>query len=723
MLDCSRARVCRRLHRFKPIGSGKYGLLLLGLSACTSIPDRRYAIRSIDVEGNSAIGADEIEESMASRESPRFLGFFGGVLYDHQVFNRYVLEADLQRIERYYRSRGFYRARVRAGRVAYWGDRHVKVSIIVEEGAPVVVGRVDVHGLDGLELPLATECREASLLVLGVGDRFEEEQFAETSEGIRRVLSDQGYAYASVRRRARVDLPRSLASVGYWVTPGPRARFGEVTIEGLGPIPEAPVRRALDITRGEPYSESALESAEQAVLGLGVFSSVSVKPDLPRRGRRKARRNAEALPTSVPVRVVVAPSKLRSVRLGGGLHADTLRTDVHLTVGWEHRNLLGGLQNFLIEAVPGIVLYPTRIPELEAPDRLLLQGRVRSELRQPSFLEARTNALLRAQASVYPVLLSQDPDPGAPILGYQDFRVGAGLERQYKRLYGSLSHNVQVSRPFTYAGTLDPDLGTAIVSYPELLNKLDFRDDDVQPHSGAYFQNTLQAAGVGGDARDVKIEPEARFFVPLGRHLTLALRGALGFLFAQNYGDTVAPNAATGQPGDATRAEWVEDVQLMFLRGLFSGGPISNRGYRAREIGPHGVVPFFNPGQSSAEISGSCLPDSPDFSRARCELPLGGFTLWEASIELRFPLLGPLRGALFTDASDVSPELVSFRFDRPHLSSGFGFRYETPVGPIRLDIGYRIPGVQAPADASGEGVPDETFGLPIAVALGIGVPF
>ena len=36
-------------------------------------------------------------------------------------------------------------------------------------------------------------------------------------------------------------------------------------------------------------------------------------------------------------------------------------------------------------------------------------------------------------------------------------------------------------------------------------------------------------------------------------------------------------------------------------------------------------------------------------------------------------------------------------FDRPHLSCGAGARYDTPVGPIRLDIGYRIPGAQFPA--------------------------
>jgi len=45
------------------------------------------------------------------------------------------------------------------------------------------------------------------------------------------------------------------------------------------------------------------------------------------------------------------------------------------------------------------------------------------------------------------------------------------------------------------------------------------------------------------------------------------------------------------------------------------------------------------------------------------------------------------------------------------------------VGPIRLDAGYRVPGLQAPADATDEGIPTTTFGLPIALSFGIGEAF
>jgi len=377
-----------------------------------------------------------------------------------------------------------------------------------------------------------------------------------------------------------------------------------------------------------------------------------------------------------------------------------------------------------VEFVPGGVIFPTRLPDLETPERLLPQARLRLEFRQPGFLEARTAGVLRAEASLAPVLLSSTREDGAPILGYRDLRTSAGLERSlFWRLNGTLSQNVQVSDPFSYAGTLDPYLNTAVVSYPELFLRLDARNDRLEPTKGIYASTSLQVAGLGGDARDVKVQPEVRVYVPI-RPMTFAARGTLGLLFAENYGDTVVTNAFTGD-GGTSRGAWVRDIQLMYLRGFFGGGPGSNRGYGQREIGPHGAVPFYNPGQSSQDPTASCdTSQNPGTGPlpSNCDLPLGGFSLWEASVELRFPLLGPLRGAWFVDAGDVSPYQLSVRWDRPHLSMGLGLRYSTPIGPVRFDVGYRVPGLQAPASAD-ESEPDELFGLPVAVSIGIGEPF
>jgi len=694
---------------------------LLCSVGCTTVPDGRSAVKSVDLSGNDVIDSDELREKLATTSSPKFLGLFRGIVYDYSVFDRFVLERDLQRIERYYRAVGYYHARVRAGRVSYVERNKVRIDIRIEEGEPVLVERVDVHGLEGLppervkRIIRRVQRRLCSKTGCGAkaGARpFEEERFVKAGEFLAHEVGDEGYAYATVQRAADVDLPKNRVAVGYFVELGKKARYGKVTIVGLGKVPEEPVRRALNLTPGQPYSRSELDLAERALLDLNVFSSVVITPTIDKT-------EAGVENPTIPLKVTVETAKLKAVHIGGGAQTDSLQTDLHLVGGWENRNFLGGLRSISFEAKPGVVLYPTRFPTFDSPRHLLPKLKLNAQFRQPGFIEARTGFFTQLEGSRAPVIY-QSHQVSDQVLGYDDARIGAGVDRSFNslRLYGSFAHTVQYDRPFMYLGTMDPDLHPVVISYPKLFLALDLRDEKIHPHEGGYVSTELQVAGVGGSAVDVKTTSEVRGYVPLARKWTLAARVNVGLLFAQNYGDTIeaTANGASYEDDPSRRPGWVRDIQLMFLRGFFAGGLGSNRGYALREIGPHGIVP-----QATSTLANTnCTEQQQD---PNCNLPLGGFTLWEASLELRYPISGPFSGAFFTDTADVSPKPVNFRLNRPHLSVGVGFRYDTPVGPIRFDAGYRVPGLQAPADASGEGVPNTTFGLPLALSFGIGEAF
>ena len=139
-------------------------------------------------------------------------------------------------------------------------------------------------------------------------------------------------------------------------------------------------------------------------------------------------------------------------------------------------------------------------------------------------------------------------------------------------------------------------------------------------------------------------------------------------------------------------------------------------------------MPFLNPATARQQIALGCDPNvlktqkTPD---PKCLAPIGGFTQWEASMEVRFDLSGAFGAALFCDAADVSAEEWDFRFAYLHLACGAGARYDTPVGPIRLDIGYRIPPLQVLGYKNDpEAVVQPTiFGAPIAISFGIGESF
>ena len=231
-----------------------------------------------------------------------------------------------------------------------------------------------------------------------------------------------------------------------------------------------------------------------------------------------------------------------------------------------------------------------------------------------------------------------------------------------------------------YLGTMDPDLHPVVISYPKLLLALDLRDQQVHPHGGGYVSSELQVAGVGGSAVDFKTVNEIRGYLPLSRKWTLAARVNVGLLFAKNYGSTIeaTSNGANYEDDPAIRPGWVRDIQLMFLRGFFAGGAGSNRGYALREIGPHGIVP-----QATSTLANTNCTESPD--NPDCNLPLGGFTLWEASLELRFPISGAFSGAFFTDTADVSTKNSqlppqSAALERRHRLSLRHTRWPDPLG-------------------------------------------
>lgn len=674
--------------------------------ACRSVPEGRTAVDSLTVRGARAVSERDIAGKIATTASPRFLGVFQGVVYDYMVFDRNVFQRDLARVEALYRSKGYYDAQARAGRVHWRSKDHVRIEIVVDEGEPVVVKSVRVEGLDGLPDGIVRVVRRAADGALPLDAPFEEEAFDASVGAVRRALTDRGYAYAKVTNDASVDLVRHRADVVLSVTPGETSVFGPVTIEGLGELPEKSIRRTIDIAPGEPYSEAALDEAQQALLELGVFASVEMRPDL---SRPEAR--------AVPVTVSVEPARLRTLRVGGGLEFDALKADVHGVFGWESRNFLGGLRSFSVQVKPGVVLYPLRFNNLVAPERLLPEGRVRLELRQPGFLEARTNAFVRPELNVQALLFDSNPPPGAPVIGYGEARGGVGVDRTIGRLFAALSYNVQGAYPFAYVGARDPTLGPLIISYPELVTHLDLRNDRIHPRRGVWVGNTLQVAGgpFGGQAADVKVQPDVRGYVPVSRHVVLALRASVGMLFPRDYGGHVRqPQSVFDASEERTR-----DFQLTFFRGFFSGGPSSNRGYPLRGIGPHAIVPFISPSMEVQRLGEAC---GGEFD---CRTPTGGFTLWEANAELRFDLEGPLSAALFCDASDVSPQVADLRLTHLHLSCGAGARYDTPVGPVRLDVGYRLPGLQVIGGLTPDERAPKTFplGIPIAVSVGIGEAF
>ncbi|MEZ4225437.1 MAG: POTRA domain-containing protein [Polyangiaceae bacterium] len=697
------------------------GGLVLALSGCRSLPPQRDVVKDVEFVGVGSVDEDALREGLATAGSPRFLGLWDGLFFDYEIFDENVLARDLERVERFYRARGFYEARVTAGRIFRVDDHHVRVEIHVEEGQPVRVRNASLTGIERVPLEVSARALVLFRERMEEGRFFDEKEFEETAKRLGELLGDAGYAFAEVDYRAKVDVAQGAADVEFRVRPGEVARYGRVRILGLSAIPEAPVRANLDIAEGRRYSRRELDDAREALLALGRFSSVEIRED-------------KSNPASgvVPITALVRESSLRTIRLGGGARFDVLRLSNHLRVGWEHKNFLGGMQQFSVEARPGVVYFPTRIGRFQEPTRLLPENTVRAELRQPSFLEGRTTGFIAGEYSITPLLypLPEQVDVESErIIGYHSIKAQTGVERAFfsHKLYLTPSYNWEANFPFTYQGGIPDGLETVRVAFPELLAILDLRDDRIQPHRGAYLSNSLQYASkiFGGVVSDLRVKPELRTYLPISRRVTLATRTTFGFLFPFDYGATLDPDDPTYSQ-DPTNPSVIRDQHKLLFRVFYSGGPNSNRGYPFRGVGPHGPVGFLVPTGENCSTDRNGVKVAIEDLPAACIRPIGGLTLWEASMEVRFPITGPLEAATFVDASDVTRNVADLRFTVPHLSAGPGLRYMTPVGPFRLDVGYRIPGLQQIGETDlqvDEGDPGTVFGLPIAIHIALGEAF
>jgi outer membrane protein insertion porin family/translocation and assembly module TamA len=734
--------IAARMRAARAVIAASLAVGALGCGArppCNPVDARGCIIEKVRIlqhreAGGGRVSTDDVADRLATAESSLLVtkttvDIFrekGPLFFRYERFDRLVLERDLERVERVYRARGFYEAKVRAARVIRSGESTVTVEIEVDEGPPTRLAKVALEPADATK-PLPSEPADLDNAILeakadlAIGAPLDEDTLETAKRKIARAMTDRGYAYAEVAARAIVDLATHSATVTLSVSPGPICTFGAVTIEGLGDLPEAPVRAALGVVRGRRFSTERLDAGQTALAELGVLSSIQVEV-------MRAPPSVAPDPV-VPVRYVVQPGSLRSVQVGGGAELGG-RVQAHLVTSWEHKNFLGGLRRFATAARTGVVLYPLQLTNWNGTVRPLPDIRTQAELAQPGFLEARTRGSARVEVSFYrPETADANADASTQKL-YENLEVRGilGIDRPFwrSRIRLGLAWSSQYLAPFGVWGTPPPTgFGPLFLTYGEARAALDLRYDkngkrtSVEPNKGLYVGASVQVAGIYPDsASDVRIQPEVRAYAPISKEVTLGLRVAGGFLFPFGYGGRFLDPTKACAPGDgACELSRARDVQLLQLRGFYSGGMSSNRGY-----GYNGV----NPQETIASLFVSSASSVP--------VPIGGRWMWNASLELRFPIWGSFGGTVFVDSSDVwnGDELyadgtIGPHVFSPHLSPGIGLRYATPIGPARLDLGVRVPCAQhlgrCREYSTLLGGQPKPFGLPVYLAIAIGEAF
>jgi outer membrane protein insertion porin family/translocation and assembly module TamA len=186
-------------------------------------------------------------------------------------------------------------------------------------------------------------------------------------------------------------------------------------------------------------------------------------------------------------------------------------------------------------------------------------------------------------------------------------------------------------------------------------------DNLLNAHRGYQLAFHVEQAGrfVPGSFNYYAWSADGRHYLPVSDKVTVATRLQLGNI--RPFGDP-GPDASVEQ-------------NVPFSKRYFLGGATSIRGW-----GRYEVSPLSESGQ-----------------------PYGGDSMLAASAELRAVLRGNLGGVLFLDFGNVWAESYGIRLNDLRYSIGPGLRYQTPIGPIRLDLGYqlnKIPGLIVSGDST-----------------------
>jgi translocation and assembly module TamA len=616
------------------------GLLAAGLVRCAhaDAPAERPVVWDLELAGVRVVEERDLREKLATGERGLFhrvplVGTPLLYLGDEPRLDRNALQVDRQRIEAYYRERGYYGARVAAEEIVPLGPDRVRVVLRVEEGPAVVVSRVEVVGLEGAP-EAESKLRE---LPLRAGAVFTEAAYDATRERILSALVEEGYATASVDQSARVVPEDGSATARYDVEPGPRYRFGPILVSGTTAVPRETIRRqaALEVKTGQPWKESKLARAQARVFGLGVFGGVRVgrgTPD-PERG-------------IIPVVVAVREAPFRTVRAGPGLGVEATRWEVRGMAGWTNRNTFGELQRVSVDGRAGYAWLPN--PWETTKDSVV--GDLTAEYYQPSAVSDRIDFSTRAK-------FERGIEPA-----YDFWSVSARFAlpvRLAPRWSFVPSYNAELYlvEGDLAAGTEESELACVddrcFLSYLEQRLRWDGVDDPLDPKRGVVAAISLQEGfqmrkyGYGY----LRFLPEVKAYWSPSARTVLAARLRVGALV----------------PLDQEAAP---PVTARFL----GGGPGSQRGFNTTRLSPYAL----DENGDYAPVGGNGLVDG------SVELRFAMTADWSGALYVDIGNVSDY---------DAQPDTWQGAFDPALMqwAAGLGLRYATPVGPLRVDGAIRIP--------------------------------
>jgi len=603
--------------------------------------------------------------------------------------NESALEADRQKLLTYYREKGFGEIDVQYVVEADEQKGTARVVFNINEGGKLFIRSVRFEGnqnVQTVDLKKVIKSKPKFFLdFLSKGGKVDQDQLKDDQNAIKDLVQSKGYVDAEVSD-AELNRDGNKVDITWRIAEGPQYHVGSVKMEGVQLVPADKMEKVLKTKTGAVYSpqnvRSDIKAMEDLYGALGYVDlrvGAAVNPakthtvdvefkleegvqsyvehvNISGNSRTKdkvIRREVLVAPGDVFNTVRVDASKQRLLNLNyfskvDVYPAETLvpgRKDLNITVEEKRTgsfNFGAGFSS--IDSLIGFAEVTqgnfdiTRWPYFTGGGQ---KFRLRAQygLRRKDFILALTE----------PYFLDYKISVGGEIF-YRDASFVSDVYDE--RRYGIAFNARKALTDFTYLrfGYRLENIG--------IHNVDEGVSEEIKKEEGDKLKSQL-SLGITYDTRD------SVFLTRKGERISLDTFVAGGFLGGdiQTYGVTLEASKYFLLPGDTILTlngevgvveTWGGGGDVPIYDRLYLGGSNNLRGFRYRDVGP----------------------------KDRNGEPIGGNTLWRATIEYTFPIVEKIRGALFYDVGAIEGTVNS--------DVGIGVRLDLPIGPVRIDYGIPI---------------------------------
>lgn len=601
-------------------------------------------------------------------------------VYEEGTVDQDLVEEGRTQIDRYMQQEGFFEADVKSEIIEAPLDNAIQINYTIVPGMRHKIESIRIennHHFTTDEIRGRMRIRKAEVLSRGV---FSADILEEDLRTIEAMYRNAGFLGTVVRGNPE-EMDHAIRVVIH-VEEGKQIPVDRVTIFGNYAVPDAEVRQAVKLKEGAVYTPVAVDQSRAELTQLYYskgFADVRVEPSV------------EQVEENNGMHVTFRITEGEAYQIGSILVAGNTRTQEKII----HRNS---------NLYPNTPYNPEAI--LEGQQRLYATGlfsRVEIVTIQQNLPRIR-NLLIQVEDAA-PIVVTYG-------LGYQEFEHLRGtIDLSHNNLFGldrSLSFRVRGSRrerlfqgtyrePRLFNHELD-GFGSFFLEHTErpffTANRIDFSLQvlkRITPQQNFLFTMGYQTVNQG----DIRVNPQAEK-LPAERGIFQIAR--IGASFIQDRrNDPLNPSSGTFNTTTFQLASKVLGSELNFtsLYNLYSVYTPVPYGVLATSMRLGWNQPFGPtvqlPPTERYFAGGSTTLRGFDLDEAQ---PGGGHVMAIGNFEYRVPLnifpVSGIGGALFYDTGNVFPTLGDVHLSEFTHTAGFGLRYQTPLGPVRIDFGFNL---------------------------------